>query len=325
MATQDIEEIPGLPQLFVLRDTESLLRLVISKVVDDFLVYGPRSEIEAFHSSLSVRFEVGRFFLGGGLIFNRLHISQKLDRTVVLNMREYMDKILPMVIPTSRRKFPNTPSTTEEIKLYQGLGGSLNFPRHEILPQACFFAIILQQSIVSLTVSGLLNASICLSEPKTLDCSLTFSSVTFASSPSYLAFSDASHGSTYGQTGYVSAMFLPGGGAVGRSVFHVIDWISSKQVRVSFSSVGAEIIAAATTTDRCSLLAERITLLYGSLSPLPFVLTVDSNGFIQPSPHSMKVRTIAYVPPYPDCATRSRMEKLRLCSGYQGKRTWPTL
>lgn len=93
--------------------------------------------------------------------------------------------------------------------------------------------------------------------------------------PSYLAYSDASQGSSsYGQTGYISGLYLSGG----RNIFHVLDWHSSKQSRVVFSSIGAEILAAATSTDRGSLMAERHKVLYGSPKTLPFVLTVDYNG-----------------------------------------------
>ena len=57
---------------------------------------------------------------------------------------------------------------------------------------------------------------------------------------SILSFSDASQGkTTYGQTGYISGIHFQ------NNTYHVLDWNSSKQYRVSFSSMGAEIIAAA--------------------------------------------------------------------------------
>ena len=57
-----------------------------------------------------------------------------------------------------------------------------------------------------------------------------------------------------------------------------MDWNSSKQGRVSFSSVGAEIIAAAQSTDRSALIPECIQNLFSADHPLPLVLTVDSYG-----------------------------------------------
>ena len=70
-------------------------------------------------------------------------------------------------------------------------------------------------------------------------------------------------------------MYLPAGG---ERIYHVVDWLSCKQSRVCFSSIGAEILAAATSTDRGSLMAERLQEVHGSSSALPFILTVDSNG-----------------------------------------------
>lgn len=92
--------------------------------------------------------------------------------------------------------------------------------------------------------------------------------------PSYLAFSDASQGKCrYGQTGYISGLYLPWG-----RIFHALDWQSCKQSRVEFSSIGPEILAAATSADRGSMITECLQEFFGSSVPLPFVLTVDSNG-----------------------------------------------
>ena len=95
-------------------------------------------------------------------------------------------------------------------------------------------------------------------------------------SPTFLGFSDASQGKTsYGQTGYVAGIHLP---AKGGGIYHLIDWLSGKQGRVSFSSIGAEILAAATSADRGSMMAESIQKLIEFKDGLPFVLMVDSNG-----------------------------------------------
>ena len=61
-------------------------------------------------------------------------------------------------------------------------------------------------------------------------------------------------------------------------IYHVLDWHSSKQSRVSFSSVGAEILAAAEAADRSLLLTQRLSSIVGKHNLFPFVLTVDSYG-----------------------------------------------
>lgn len=59
----------------------------------------------------------------------------------------------------------------------------------------------------------------------------------------------------------------------------MIDWFSKKQSSVSFSSIGDEILAAAASVDRDSLVAEQLQVTHRTKAKLPFVLTaVDSHG-----------------------------------------------
>ncbi len=91
-----------------------------------------------------------------------------------------------------------------------------------------------------------------------------------------MAFSDASQGKqSYGQTGYISGILFQ---TPTELVFHVIDWHSSKQCRISFSSIGAEILAAASAVDRSGLMIEGIHAIHDANDPLPLVLNVDSLG-----------------------------------------------
>lgn len=61
---------------------------------------------------------------------------------------------------------------------------------------------------------------------------------------------------------------------------YIMSWTgtAANNLEFLFSSMGAEIISAATSTDRGSLMAESFKLLYGSAVRLPFVLTVHSHG-----------------------------------------------
>jgi len=260
MNGEGILPIPGLPQLFVKRKAHGTPSLVIAKVVDDFLVCGLPPDIESFHERISKRFKVGRFVEGRDLIFNRLHIHQGEDSTVQIDMHEYLEKIEPLQISRDRRKQQGSRCTPGELTGYLGLAGSLNFLGHGILPQASFAASHLQQSIGRRTVVDLVTANKVLQEIKALKPVLTFRAPQQHHDPSYLCFSDASKGSSsYGQPGYLSGIYLPGEGG---SLYHVIDWASSKQTRVSFSSIGAEILAAATSTDRGALMAERLQVQF---------------------------------------------------------------
>lgn len=75
----------------------------------------------------------------------------------------------------------------------------------------------------------------------------------------YLAFLAASTGKlSSGRTGYTSGIYLPAGGRV---LFEIVDWYSARQQRVSFSSNGAEVLAAATSADKGALMPEKKSML----------------------------------------------------------------
>lgn len=104
----------------------------------------------------------------------------------------------------------------KELTVYLSLAGTLGQMElgHGVLPQAAFAASYLQQSVGSLKVRHLVTANNVLREMKALSSGLRFPSTPSIQSslPIHLCFSDASHGvSAYGQTGYLSGVFLPGG------------------------------------------------------------------------------------------------------------------
>ena len=278
MTTQGIVQVFGLPQFFLKTDEKGLPVLILAKVVDDLIIAGKPEEIQAFHAAVSKRFKVGRFLTDGTLIFNRLYIEQRADGSIKADMREFLDKIKPLEISRSRRREQRERCTESEVRSFLALTGALNYLGLGIMPQAAFIASHLQQSVSRLTVAHLCTANKCLEEIKSLHPEILYATPEQFDNPSYLAFSDASQGKTsYGQTGYVSGIYIPSKHKP-QSIFHMIDWLSQKQSRVSFSAIGAEILAAATSADRGSMMAERITLAMSRKTPLPFILTVDSHG-----------------------------------------------
>ena len=145
-----------------------------------------------------------------------------------------------------------------------------------VLPPAAFAESNLQQSVGRLHVSNLITANQVLTELRYLSHILISRSPTALETPVYLSFTDASQGSgSYSRTGYVSGRFLSAGW---ERVYHVLDWVSTRWKRVAFSSMGIEILAEATSSDRGSLVADSLQSLHQSTKKLPFVLSVDSNG-----------------------------------------------
>ena len=118
--------------------------------------------------------------------------------------------------------------------------------------------------------------------------------------PRYLCVSDASQGSnSYEQTGYLSGMHLS---ADGEHIYHLVDCHTATQSRVSFSSIGAEILAAAYSADRGSLMSDCIANLYGSSAKFPFILSGASNCLYS---------TIRTLHEGKDCRLRPTVARLR--------------
>jgi len=162
--------------------------LAIAKVADDVLLTGTRRDIEKFHEGIGSRWSV--------------HVD----------MREYMATIRSLELGRHRRKHRDTRCTREEINAFLGLTGSLNSLGHGILPKAAFAASHLQQLVGHLRVADLENANKSIADIEALDPCTLYQWPRNLDEPSYLAFSDAIQGKTaYGQTGYVSGVYLPAG------------------------------------------------------------------------------------------------------------------
>ena len=178
MSTQGFIQVPGLLELFVKYSSSREILLRIAKVVDDFLLAGTSSTIQAFHKAIANIFVVGTFVIDRDLVFNRLHIHRETSGSLILNMQEYVDKILPIPLAKGRRRKSREKCTPQELTAYQALAGSLNFLGHGILPQAAFAASNPQQSVGRLHVSNLITANQVLTELRSLSPILTFRSPT---------------------------------------------------------------------------------------------------------------------------------------------------
>lgn len=52
MESKNLFEVPGLPHLFIERDKHGNKVLEVAKVVDEFLIIGPRKNIAHFHAAM---------------------------------------------------------------------------------------------------------------------------------------------------------------------------------------------------------------------------------------------------------------------------------
>lgn len=182
--------MPGLPQLFVVRNQSGLISLSLCKFVDDILITRSTAAIEDFYTTLSHRFKVGRIQIDSDIVFNDTQIHRNERRDVVYDMTEYFNSVQPICIPRHRRKDSNSACTEAERKLFLTLTGSLNRLGHGVLPKASFAPSYLQQLLSDLT-SSLITSNKALGEVKQLTPSAKMLLPISLADPSYLAFSDS--------------------------------------------------------------------------------------------------------------------------------------
>ena len=273
-STFRVESVPGLVQLFVLRDDMNEIKLLMAKVVDDFLLAGHHDAISELHKTISLKFKIGRFVTGSEFVFNRLSILKQSDGSVRLSMQEYFNTIEPIPLSLARCRQPLDKVTEDERKEFLALAG-LTWLGHGIQPPASNVASHLQHCGSDLRIDHLVLANKCLEELRHLEPDPLYPVVRDIScNASYLAFSDAIQGKySYGQTGYLSGITFHDD----CNTCHLLDWHSSKQSRISFSSAGAEILAAATSAERSIMMSMAVGFLFGG-KHFPLTLTVDSHG-----------------------------------------------
>jgi hypothetical protein len=71
---QNFVDIPGAPQVFVLRQSGTLKMLIV-KVVDDLLVCGPPDEIQAFYNGRSRTYKLNPRRKGSRIRFWHKHCN----------------------------------------------------------------------------------------------------------------------------------------------------------------------------------------------------------------------------------------------------------
>ena len=86
MFEQGFEIVPGMHQVFVLRNENKCIVMVLAKVVD-FLLAGSAASNEWFHDSISKKFKISRFINNEDLLFNRPHISRNRKEDIVCSFK----------------------------------------------------------------------------------------------------------------------------------------------------------------------------------------------------------------------------------------------
>lgn len=272
--------IAGISQLFIRRDKDERITLLLEKITDDLLMAGSVQRMEQLSEALARRFRTRKVVLDSEVSFNGCMIRQDSEGSITLDMTRYMDQIQPIPLDKERKKQREEQASTSEVGVFRTLAGELIWVGCGVLPQATVIGSVMQQSIPRLTVHDLVEANAALKEMKDLRAVIVYPSVSSGvTEKSITTFSDAafniSSHQAYGQTGVLTGLRMRL--RDGSDVYHLIDWVSCKQRRVSHSSYGAEILACTEADDRGFNLKQA----FKSIAPhdeIKHTLIVDSKG-----------------------------------------------
>lgn len=277
-----LAQVFGGVQLFCERDENGRITMLVAKVVDDFLIAGKPASVEMFLDKLGSKFELGSVNRTDTHSFLGCRIQCAHDSSIKFGMPEYFRRAAAVQVDRNRRSDTHAVANPRETAQYRTLAGVLVYLGQSALPQAALVASKMQQRLGDLRVSHLLEANRMMDELKPLHHSITFKAPKRPAEVTICTFSDASHGGLdeiYGQTGCITGVRINQRGGL-PTIFHCIDWTSHKQKQVSYSSFGAEIIAAAHGDDRGFNLKGIFAELFPH-KPLKHELLVDSKALYE--------------------------------------------
>lgn len=275
-----LERINGVSQLFLKRNNNGDISLLIAKITDDLLMAGRPSEMESFVEMLSKTFKTSKVIIGDEILFNGSRIIQDREGNVTMDMYDYIEQIRSIEISMERKNFKDDKATDQEIYEYRRLAGEMIWIGCSVLPQALVVGSTMQQRVPYLTVQDLIDGNRMLKEMRDLEPLVVFKKPPeIVKEMAVLTYSDAafniSSRQTYGQTGIICGLWF--GSDNKGTTYHPIDWCSSKQRRISHSSYGAEILACTDADDHGLNLKNAVRLILSNQT-IRHVLTVDSKG-----------------------------------------------
>jgi hypothetical protein len=170
------------------------------------------------------------------------------DGSITIDVAHYLAASSDIPLSAQRRKQQDDECTPDERTAFRTLCGRLSYLDATGMPQAIFDASHLQQRLAYVRVSDLCEANEIMRNLRSLKAEIRFQNPSSIARVSVLAYSDAAHSGTYGQSGYLAGLCIHQ--LDGTMLYFITDWHSASLKRVAFSSTGAEILAAANTADR---------------------------------------------------------------------------
>lgn len=138
------QRVRGASQLYIERDREGNIILIITKVTDDILMADTIEAMYWLSRAMHKIFGLSKLIIDETISYNGCRITQTDDRTTYMGMTAYLKGILPIDVPRNRRKQYNSPAKTEEINSLRHIHGSLMWIGKGTMPQASLVGSLMQ-------------------------------------------------------------------------------------------------------------------------------------------------------------------------------------
>ena len=243
------QQAPFDPCAFVL-EHQGITQGIIGVHVDDGLCCGN----SLFHEKLK---ELEKKFPFGSqkqldFVFTGLHIAQQADGTITVDQSQYVKDIHPISLEKGRRHRPDDAVTENERQGLRALIGSLQYAAINSRPDLSHRLGLLQSAINRASVAHVLEANKVLHEAKQhAHVALRIQPIPI-SDVRFVAFSDASFASEKNPDSYQGMIIMAAHKDIANNKttrVNPIAWQSKKIQRVAVSTLSAEAMALATTTD----------------------------------------------------------------------------
>lgn len=110
------EQVRGVSQLFIKRNTDGTIAMILAKITDELLFAGDTGTMKEFTNKLTQRFKVSKYLINEPINFNGARIEQDEIGNISINMGKYMKLIKLIDIPRMRLKQENEKRTRKNIR-----------------------------------------------------------------------------------------------------------------------------------------------------------------------------------------------------------------
>lgn len=164
----------GVPQLFIKRDNDANISMILAKVTDDFLMVSSANEITKFIEQIGKRFPIIKAIVDDDVKFNGNDISQNQEGKIRLSMDTYLNEMEPVIMSTECKKHRIEQSGNEEMNAFRSLACEFVCLRSSALPHASYVGSWMQQKFPMIKIENIIQANGRLKEAKEMCAFITF-------------------------------------------------------------------------------------------------------------------------------------------------------